>query len=70
MTALQELSLSGKVELQASETVQNLKQLILQHSLAKVVLPDKLVTSIAEGRQLPCKWLPAPTYAIRPIKFL
>ena len=59
MTALRELSLTEDVRLEAKEVVQNLKQLITQHSLAKIVLPYNLIKEIGEGRQLPCKWIPA-----------
>ena len=69
MTALQELSLIGRVELEAKGVVQSLEQLIVQHSLAKIVPPDKLAVSIAQGNQLPCEWLPAPTDSTRLIRF-
>ena len=64
LTALQELDIKSKKIVAAEDMVQNLRQLIVQHSLARVVVNPELGRRAAEeGKLLPCKWIPADSYS-------
>ena len=62
MTALRDLTLAECAADEEKAMVQNLKSLILEHSLAKVAVSAELrATKSAAALQLPCHWISART---------
>ena len=57
MTALQDLTLAGCEALVPHETVNSLKSLIVQHSLAKISVDLQLKAAVSR-QNLPCQWIP------------
>ena len=58
MTALQELDIAAEEDLDVEDLVQNLRQLIIQHSLARVTVFYRLVDKIPnEAKLMPCTWV-------------
>ena len=63
MTALQELNIKSCTKLEAVETVEKLRHLIVQYSLARMTVISNLLSDVLdEGKQLACKWITARGY--------